>query len=85
MNKLDYFIATTWDSHKVDHEPIQISVEAAAAADPNFVSIHISASYFNSPSEPAGFKPGEFFNLWDYEGEEISSLQTAEIYVLQPK
>ena len=75
----EYFINTTWDSQRImDHAPIQIILEAPNSTntanttnEPSYLTLYIIAKYFNSPNEPTDVKPGDFFNLWDYEGSNL--------------
>ena len=63
-----YEIKFTWDSQPiVDHEPARLSFENYTSNQEAFLLISIKAKYFGSPGEPLNHKPGEFFNLWDYE------------------
>ncbi len=71
-NKTEYLIKTTWDNKQInDHEPISISFDTSfdgqQQQDDNYLIINVKAKFFNDPAEPLGLKPGEFFNLWDYE------------------
>ena len=71
-NKTEYLIKTTWDNQLInDHEPISInfdtSFDAQQQHNESYLIINVKAKFFNDPAEPLGHKPGEFFNLWDYE------------------
>jgi hypothetical protein len=61
---LEYEIKTTWNNQPIDHEPIRIKLERNDQSDLN---ITITAPFFNDPPKPDK-KVGDFFNLWDYEG-----------------
>ena len=62
MGEFDFKIATTWNNLTVDHEPASLTFES----DNSSLIIKVNAPYFNDPEKPSQ-KPGEFFNLWDYE------------------
>jgi hypothetical protein len=65
-NTKEYLIRTTWDNQPIkEHEPSSISFESQQ--DTSYLIVNVRAKYFNDPAEPSSHKPGEFFNLWDYE------------------
>ena len=61
---MQFAISTTWESQKVNHEPVKFRF---SSLDENNLKIDIVAPFFNSPAKP-NYKPGDNFNLWDYEG-----------------
>jgi hypothetical protein len=68
MARLEYVIKTTWDDQKHEHEPVTIKLEPDSDEPNNYLKLIIKAPFFNSPSAPDK-QPGEYFNLWDYEGK----------------
>jgi len=63
---MNYLIEKTWNNESISHDPIQISLESNKD-EPDILTIKVRAPYFGNPAKPNKY-PGEFFNLWDYEG-----------------
>ena len=63
--EFEFKIRTTWDDRVIqDHEPIELNF--TGSNDSLFVNI--KAKYFGDINDkPVGWRPGDFFNLWDYE------------------
>lgn len=64
-HKYTYSIEKTWDNEGLSYSPVDITLEQDSD-DPHFLVIKISAPFYNDPAEPSS-KPGEFFELWNYE------------------
>lgn len=63
IETFSYSIDKTWNNELIFHEHVRITLER----EENDLRVKVSGPLFNSPAKPDK-KPGEFFNLWDYEG-----------------
>jgi hypothetical protein len=70
--KHSYTIKTTWNNEKLDYVPARFGLSSLTINQTSFVEVEIVAPYFNNQKPNATV--GEFFNLWDYEGERIVTL-----------
>ena len=61
---MQFAIETTWDDQPIKHDSVKFKF---SLNDENSLKIDIVAPFFNSPDKP-NYKPGDNFNLWDYEG-----------------
>ena len=64
--RMNYLIEKTWNNESISHDPIKITLESNKD-EPDILTINVRAPYFGNPAKP-DYYPGEFFNLWDYEG-----------------
>jgi hypothetical protein len=71
MVVFEYLIETTWDNRTLigNHDPVKLELERDL--NDEFLTINIRAPFFKQPGKPTQ-APGEFFNLWDYEGWQIN-------------
>ena len=68
---MDYVIAHTWDGKEIpaDH---RVKIRLEKADDGDDLVIKIDAPFHNDPAPPDSKKPGDVFNLWDYEGTDLA-------------
>lgn len=62
-----YSIDKTWNNELIVHEHVRLTLQR----ENNNLRVNITAPFFNSPEKPQN-KPGDFFDLWNYEGCLIS-------------
>jgi hypothetical protein len=62
---LEYSIQTTWNDKQVDHDPVNITLEAF---DDVSFKMSVRAPFFNDPPNPGGQVGQPFFGLWEFEG-----------------
>jgi hypothetical protein len=82
---MKFLIEKTWNDQLItDHSPVEIDLffkenETNTKKDLN---VKIKAPFFNDPKSPSvDIKPGDDFNLWDYEVVEIFLLDTNDNYL----
>jgi hypothetical protein len=66
ISTMNFLIEKTWNSEPISHDPIKITLESDKS-EPEILTIKIRAPYYANPAKSDKY-PGEFFNLWDYEG-----------------
>jgi hypothetical protein len=67
MKSHEYVIKTSWDARAItDHEHVKVTL-AVSESDPNSLVIKVWAPFYNASPVPSQ-TPGEFFDLWEYEG-----------------
>ena len=65
LKALEYSIQTTWNDKQVDHNPVNITLEAF---DDVSFKMSVKAPFFNDPPNPGGRVGQPFFGLWEFEG-----------------
>lgn len=75
-NRMEYAIETTWDNKAISHSPVTFKF---SAYNENNLLIEVTAPFFDSPAKPSQ-KPGDDFNLWDYEGFLILTIVSLDAF-----